>query len=110
MSDKLFLFTEEELSQIKDSKTKGIGLTGNTWEDAMRLMLKKPFGKLYTEKDGEDNATGYRVSWLEDGEQEGVLQVLPPHVAEAFQSMNFDEEFISISLSHARKLIRENWK
>lgn len=106
MSSKLFLFTRTELALLTNPKTKKIGLTGETWEEAMRFMIKQKFGNLKTKSDSKDNTIGYEVHWLESEEQTNALSQVPKDVGLAFQTAEFDEEFINEWIKQSREMFR----
>lgn len=108
MSSKLFLFTRTELALLTNPKTKKIGLTGETWEEAMRFMIKQKFGQLKTKRNTNKKHIGYEVHWLESEEQTNVLAQLPKDVGVAFQTAEFDDEFIDTWIKLTREMIRNN--
>jgi hypothetical protein len=107
MSNKIFLFTRAELLQVNNKETRKIGLSGKTWEEALRFMCKKPFGNFVSKTDNEGNIIGYVVSWLEKHEQGSVVEQLPKNVAIQFQNITFDEDFIDIFIQESRRIFRE---
>ncbi len=108
MSSKLFLFTKAEISQIKNPKTNKIGLTGDTWEEAMRFMIKKNLSNLSQKLDEEKNVIGYLVNWLEKQEQGVVKEWLPADILSSINNIELDDAFIEEWIKESRKFFREN--
>lgn len=106
MSNKLFLFTEAELSLVNDPKTKRIGLTGDTWEEAMRFMFTKNLSTMFEKLDMKESPIGYEVKWLENQEQLSMKDLMPEEVFTIFTTHKHSDSFIEVFIKESRTFFR----
>lgn len=104
-SSKLFLFNKEELSQISDKKTKAIGLSGKTWEEAMRFMISKVFASLDTKLDTQKNLIGYQITWTEQEELQARMRSGSIEMIDEFEAFRENKAFIDEFILMARQEI-----
>ena len=108
MSSKTFFFNMTELNNLLNPQMRKIGLSGDTWEEAARFMIKKKFATLVSKLDANKNHIGYEVNWLEPQEQDKAAFQLPNDIYNAFQTMEFDDEFIEEWIREFRETIRKS--
>ena len=106
MEKKEFILTKAEIKLQKRKSTKSLGITGPTWEEAMRFQMEDGTRTLQGEKE-DGIITKYVVYWPDNPDL--VFKNVPAEVTHAFKSHKFSQEFIDLAIKSFRKSIRSQY-